>query len=163
MRLTAGLDSGPVCLRASEPIEPGDSYGSLARRLQQAGGALLIEALNLRPPCIEQDESRVTYAEKLTAQDRLLDPARPARELERTVRALHPHVGAAVILPDGARLGVWEARALQATAPVRVGELSLDGELPVLGCGEGSLELLTVQPAGKRAMAGADWARGRRS
>ncbi len=68
-----------------------------------------------------------------------------------------------MILRDGARLGVWEARALQEPAPVGVGELSLNGELPVLGCGEGSLELLTVQPAGKRAMAGADWARGHRS
>ena len=163
MRLTAGLDSGPVCLTAREPIEPGDSYGSLAPRLQEAGGALLTQALDSRPPCEDQDESRVTYAEKLTARDRLLDPARAARVLERTVRALNPHVGAALILAGGARLGVWEARALQEPAPVGVGELSLDGELPLLGCGEGSLELLTVQPPGKRSMAGADWARGHRS
>ena len=163
MRLTAGLDSGPVCLTAPEPIERDDSYGSLALRLQETGGALLIEALDRWPPCHEQDESRATYAEKLTAQDRLLDPARSASELERTVRALHPHVGAAVILPDGARLGVWEARALRDSVPAGVGQLSLSGKLPVLGCGEGSLELLTVQPAGKRAMAAADWARGHRS
>ncbi len=96
MRLTAGLDSGPVCLAEAEPIRPDDSYGSLAARLQELGGELLVRALEERPPFVEQPEDGVTYAEKITPADRLLDPARPAVELERVVRALHPHVGARV-------------------------------------------------------------------
>ncbi|HEY4824200.1 MAG TPA: methionyl-tRNA formyltransferase [Solirubrobacteraceae bacterium] len=162
MRLTAGLDSGPVCLQAPEPITPTDTYGTLAERLAQRGAALLVQALDTRPPCSEQDETGVTYADKLTAEDRLLDSARPAAELERRVRALSPHVGAAVELHDGTRLGVWEARAIGGPGPPP-GELSLSGPLPILGCADGSLELVVVQPAGRRAMAGADYLRGRRS
>ena len=162
MRLTAGLDSGPVCLQVQEPIAPTDTYGTLSTRLQSLGGRLLIEALDRRPPCAEQGESGVTYAEKLAAEDRLLDAGRPAVELERVVRALSPRVGAAVALDDGTRLGVWEAHAIEARVAAP-GELSLNGPLPVLGCAVGSLELLVVQPPGRRAMPGADYLRGRRS
>jgi methionyl-tRNA formyltransferase len=161
MRLTAGLDSGPVCSQAEEPIGPQDTYGTLAGRLQQLGGELLIGALDRRPSCAEQDESRVTYAEKLTAADRLLDPSRSAVELERSVRALAPHVGASVALPDGSRLGVWEARAVAGPGPPR-GQVSLAGPLPVLGCADGALEFVVVQAPGRRAMAAGDFLRGRR-
>ncbi len=159
MKLTAGLDSGPVCAQVTEPIGAGDTYGSLAGRLEAAGGALLIEVLDRRPPCAEQDEAAVTYADKLGAQDRLLDPGRPAVELERQVRALNPHIGAAVTLPDGGRLGVWEARAIDNGGLAR-GELRLDGALPTLGCAPGTLELLVVQPSGRRAMPAGDYLRG---
>ena len=162
MRLTAGLDSGPVCLQAPERIGPADTYGTLAGRLEESGAALLIEALDTHPTCAEQDQAGVTYADKLSSEDRLLDGARPAVELERQVRALSPHVGAALALPDGTRLGVLEARALDRPGPAPR-ELALSGSLPVLGCAQGSLELLVVQPAGRRAMAGADYLRGRRS
>jgi methionyl-tRNA formyltransferase len=162
MRLTAGLDSGPVCAQAPEPIAPADTYGTLAARLRGRGGRLLISVLDERPPCHPQDDARATYAEKLTAADRVLDPGRPAVELERVVRALAPHVGAAVILADGSRLGVWEARARGEQGP-EPGTLSLDGALPVLGCTPGALELTVVQPPGRRAMAAADYLRGRRS
>ena len=53
-----------------------------------------MRALDEQPPCVEQDESLATYAEKITADDRELDPARAAAELERVVRALTPHIGA---------------------------------------------------------------------
>ena len=72
--LTAGLDSGPVCLQESEPIHADDDYGSLAARLRRVGGDLLVRALDERPPFVEQDETRVTYAHKIEAADRALDP-----------------------------------------------------------------------------------------
>jgi methionyl-tRNA formyltransferase len=109
MRLTEGLDSGPVCLQAGEPILPEDTYGSLALRLQRLGGELLVRALEERPEFVAQQEADVTYAEKIGPEDRLLDPARPAVELERMVRALHPHIGARVALEDGSLLGVHRA------------------------------------------------------
>ncbi len=161
MRLTAGLDSGPVCLQASEPIASHDSYGSLAPRLAQLGGELLIQALDEHPECHEQDNSLATYAEKLTAADRLLDPARPAAELERVVRALAPHIGAQVRLDDGTLIGVREARAV-ANGQTEQGVVSLSGPLPLLGCAQGALELLVVQPPGRREMSGEDYVRGRR-
>ncbi len=161
MRLTAGLDSGPVCLQQAEPIEPGDTYGMLAARLQALGGELLVRALEDCPPCSEQDPALATYAEKITAMDRVLDPSRPAVELERVVRALTPHIGAHVELPDGSGLGVREARALPADGPPP-GAVSLHGPRPVLGCARGALELLAVQPPGKRPMSGEDYLRGLR-
>jgi methionyl-tRNA formyltransferase len=161
MEVTAGLDSGPVCAQQPVPIAPDDTYGTLAERLQVLGGELLVDALDRSPACAEQDESLVTYAEKITAEDRELDPQRSAAELERVVRALTPHIGAHVLLADGTLLGVREARARDARG-LAAGEVSFDGPLPVLGCAESELELVTVQPPGKRPMSGEDFLRGRR-
>jgi methionyl-tRNA formyltransferase len=158
MRVTAGLDSGPVCLREKEPIAPDDTYGTLAARLEVLGGDLLVRALDERPGCTEQDEALATYADKITAADRRLDPARSPAELERVVRALSPHIGAQVELDDGTLLGVYEARPLPVgPAP---GKLSLDGAAPVFGCAQGGLELVTVKPPGRREMSGEAWLRG---
>jgi methionyl-tRNA formyltransferase len=173
MRLTAGLDSGPVCLTGEEPIRPDDSYGSLAERLQRLAGELLVRALDEDPPFLEQPDEGVTYAEKLGPEDRLLDPSRPAVELERAVRALHPHIGARVALTDGSPLGVQRARLADvddlAAEPAPSGSdvaarpLGLyehDRRL-LLACTPGTLELLVVQPAGGRAMEAAAYLRGR--
>ena len=161
MRLTAGLDSGPVCLAGAEPIRPDDTYGSLSARLQELGGELLVRALRERPPFIEQPQDGITYAEKLGPEDRLLDPSRPAVELERVVRALHPHIGARVALADDALLGVQRA-ALLADGESDGGApgLTVHGGRLLLLCTPGTLELLVVQPPGGRAMHAADYLRG---
>ncbi|MGA2924759.1 MAG: methionyl-tRNA formyltransferase [Solirubrobacteraceae bacterium] len=161
MRLTAGLDSGPICSQQAEPIEQQDTYGTLAPRLQALGGELLVLALDECPPCSEQDDARATYAEKIDAADRILDPGRPAPELERVVRALTPHIGARVELADGGRLGVSRVHVIAAGGPPQ-GIVSLRGPRPVLGCASGALELLAVQPPGGRPMSGEDWLRGLR-
>jgi methionyl-tRNA formyltransferase len=164
MRLTAGLDSGPVYLTASEPIHPDDTYGSLAPRLARAGGELLVRALDAlgrgEPlPFTEQDRQLVTYAEKIGPADRLLDPARPAAELERVVRALHPHVGARAVLPDGTPLGVRRA-ALAPSTPAPGEGVYANGRQLLLGCADGALELLVVQPPGGRPMDAGAFLRG---
>jgi methionyl-tRNA formyltransferase len=163
MRLTAGLDDGPVCLSAETAITVHDTYGTLAARLAPMGGELLVRALDTSPPFVEQDDAGVTYAEKITAEDRALDPSRAAAELERMVRALAPHIGAAVTGADGERLGVWEATAHppQPGDPAP-GEFSLDGRVPVLGCAPGTLALTIVQPAGRNRMPGDAYLRGLR-
>ncbi len=172
MRLTAGLDSGPVCLTGSEPIEPDDTYGSLVKRLQPLAGDLLLRALDEDPPFVEQPEEGVTYAEKLGPEDRLLDPSRSAVELERTVRALQPHIGARLALGDGSLLGVQRAALLDAGDPAyeqlgvgrspdrrRPGPTEQEGRL-LLVCESGALELLVVQPPGGRAMDAGAYLRG---
>jgi methionyl-tRNA formyltransferase len=161
MRLVAGLDSGPVCLMGEEAIRPEDTYGSLAVRLQALGADLLLRALRERPGFAAQGEQGVTYAEKILAQDRLLDPARSALELERVVRALSPHIGARVALPDGSLLGVHSAALAEPPAQGggETGVVEHDGRL-LLNCASGALELLVVQPPGARAMDASAYLRG---
>ena len=159
MRPTAEFDAGPICLQRVEPIRPDDDYGSLAERLAPLGGELLVEALETRRACREQPDEGATYAEKIDREERRLDPQRTADELERRVRALTPHVGAYVELPSGERLGVRRA-ALAPVAELEPGELAArDGRL-LYGARSGALELLEVQPEGKRPMSAADWLRG---
>jgi methionyl-tRNA formyltransferase len=161
MQLVKELDAGPVCAQVTEPIGPDDTYGSLAARLADLGGEQLVQTLDASPPCVPQDEALATYAEKITAADRELDPARAAAELERVVRALTPHIGAYVVLDDGSRLGVRAARAAGGPGPPQ-GVVAFDGPVPVLGCAGGALELLEVQPPGGRPMSGEDYLRGHR-
>lgn len=164
MRLTSGLDSGPVCLAQSEPIGSEDTYGTLAPRLEQIGADLLIRALDTLDrgeplSFAEQDDGAATYAEKIAAEDRLLDPARSAVELERIVRALHPHIGARVQLAGGEPLGVLRARA-HPKGVTNAGTIeAADGRL-LYGTAQGVLELLEVQPAGKRPMDAGSYLRG---
>jgi methionyl-tRNA formyltransferase len=160
MRVTAGLDSGPVCAAEAAAIGPEDTYGTLCERLSRTGGDLLVATLSDRPQCLEQDDTLATYADKIGPEDRRLDPSRTAVELERTVRALQPHIGAQAQLADGTVLGVTRARALAEGPPA--GAWSLDGPRPVLGCAGGALELLAVKPPGRNEMAGEDWLRGLR-
>ncbi len=157
MEVTAGLDSGPVCLQSEEDIAPADTYGTLSERLAALGGELLVRALDEEPPCAEQAQEGLTYAEKIAPEDRRLDPERPAAELERAVRALTPHVGAFVEVGE-VRLGVQEARVVGTDGAA--GTLSMEGARPVLVCAEGALELLVVQPPGRRPMRSEDYVRG---
>jgi methionyl-tRNA formyltransferase len=161
MRVTEGLDSGAVCLQEPEPIGPDDDYGSLAARLERLGGGLLVRALDERPPFVEQDESQVTYAHKIEAADRALDPALSPAELERTVRALRPHIGARVALPDGDFLGVIAARVADDGTGPEPGRVRADGERLLLGAAGGAVELTEIRPPGGRPMPAAAWLRGR--
>jgi methionyl-tRNA formyltransferase len=163
-RVEVGLDSGPIALAAAEPIHPDDTAGTISARLAVLGGRLLVEALDRAEAgtleLIEQDEGASTYASKIAPDERLLDPHRPAAELERIVRALTPAVGAYVALPRGERLGVSAARALDETlAP---GALRASDGRVLMGCAQGVLELLDVRPPGGRTMPAADFLRGHR-
>jgi methionyl-tRNA formyltransferase len=142
MRLVAELDAGPVYAMEPEPIAPDDDYGTLGKRLAQRGADLLIQVMTERPEPEPQTEAGLTYAEKITAQDRTLDPEAAPGERANVVRALRPHIGARIELETGDFLGVWDARP---------------GETGVVWRG---LELLEVQPAGGRRMPADAWIRG---
>jgi len=162
MRLVAGLDSGPVASRQSTPIDPDEDYGTLAARLARIGGELLVSALGAADrgeiEWREQGEEGVTYAEKIAADDRRLDPAAEARSVHDRVRALTPHIGAWLPLGGEERLGV-RATTVVAGGPA-AGEFEERDGWPVLGCGDGALRLDRVQPPGKKEMDGDAWLRG---
>ena len=154
MRVTEGLDSGPVALSAEFPIGTDTEFEGLSSSLAGLGGELLVQALELesagRLEFAEQDEAAATYAEKIDPAERRLDPARPATELAATVRALTPHVGAFLELSDGERLGVRRARAVDVA--VRIGAVKSEWGVLLVGCGRGALRLEVVQPAGGKPM-----------
>jgi methionyl-tRNA formyltransferase len=155
MRPTAGFDEGPVCANAREPIGDEDDYATVSVRLVPVAAELLVRVFDEHPPFVEQATEGVVYADKIGPADRTLDPSRSAVELDRVVRALHPHIGAR--LADG--LGVRRARPLpDVSAP---SGLSRDADRLLLGTAAGALELLEVQPPGGRPMDGAAYLRGR--
>jgi methionyl-tRNA formyltransferase len=162
MELTEGLDSGPVALREELAIGAEDDFGTLAAKLAERGGEMLVQALDLqaedRLELVEQDEDGATYAEKIEAAERRLDPSLPAEDLARKVRALTPHVGAYLEAADGERLGVRRARPVD--VGVRTGELRAEWGALLLGCGRGALRLELVQPAGGKPMAADAYLRG---
>jgi methionyl-tRNA formyltransferase len=162
MRVTAGLDSGPVAAAEEVAIEDGDDYASLSRRLAGVAGDLVLRSLDAFAAgdleFTEQDDSQATYAEKISPEERRLDPSRPAEELERTVRALTPHVGAYLELEDGSRLGVRATETLP-DGPAPGSIEARDAEF-LLGTSVGALGLYEVQPPGKKPMSAADFLRG---
>ncbi|HEX3610016.1 MAG TPA: methionyl-tRNA formyltransferase [Solirubrobacterales bacterium] len=162
MRVTAGLDSGPVALCEEVGVGPEEDFEALSAKLAALGGELLVRAFDLlaesRLEFAEQDDGAATYAEKIAPGERRLDPARPAAELARTVRALTPHVGAYLETSDGERLGVRRARPVD--VGVRAGEVRAEWGALLLGCGRGALRLEVVQPAGGKPMAADAYLRG---
>lgn len=162
MGVSAELDAGPVALQEEIEIGPEEGFESVEGRLAELGGELLVKALDqlergeLR--FTEQDSSLATYAEKISPAERRLDPARPAVELERAVRALNPHVGTHLELEGGGRLGVRSAKAV-AGGPAQ-GRLEVIAQAPVLGTAEGGLRLEVLQAPGGRPLEAADFIRG---
>ncbi len=143
-RTTPELDAGPIAAQRSFPVGREDDAGAVFDR----AAALAVELLGevLRGPGFEaQPEAGVTYADKIEAGDRELDWTRPADELVNRVRALSPHIGARGVV-DGRPLIVWKARPAGS-----------DSELVA-----GAVELLEVQPDGRRRMSASEYLRGRR-
>jgi len=163
MRLVAGLDSGPVALIEELAIEPNDDFGSLSARLAELGGDLLVEALDAAGSgeleWTEQADDQATYAEKISADDRRLDPNGRAVELRDRVRALNPHIGAYLALEGDDRLGVREVTVIDRPSWGPGSVIGEDGEL-LMACGDETLRLDLVQPPGKKAMDGGSYLRG---
>jgi methionyl-tRNA formyltransferase len=163
LRVTAGLDSGPVALQEPVAIGEREDFGALSARLAELAGEVIVRALDLREAgrleFVEQDESQATYARKISPDERRLDPERSAIELERTVRALNPHIGAYLELDGGERLGVRAATATTAEGP-EPGRLAAARNSLLLGCARGRLRLDVVQPAGRRPMPADAYLRG---
>lgn len=156
MQMEAGLDTGPVLLRAATPISDTDTAQSLHDRLSEMGAKLIGEALDDLPKleAVAQPETGVTYAAKIDKAEARIDWTRPADEIAQKIRGLSPFPGAWCEAPFG-RLKLLNARAVAGQG--RPGEVL--HELTV-ACGQGAIEVLEVQREGKRAMSAQDLLRG---
>ncbi|HZP29350.1 MAG TPA: methionyl-tRNA formyltransferase [Acidimicrobiia bacterium] len=159
MRIDAGLDTGPVYACEATPIAPDETAGELRARLVDIGTRLLVETLPLVPELepVEQSGEPV-YADKLAVEEFRLDPARPAAELARVVRAGNPRPGAWTVV-GGHRVKVLRAHARPPgdDGPATTGTLDRRARLRT---GDGILVIDEVQPEGRRAMAADAWLRG---
>ncbi|HEX9495600.1 MAG TPA: methionyl-tRNA formyltransferase [Candidatus Limnocylindria bacterium] len=164
MQGTASLDRGPVIASAATPIDPDETAGALTERLARLGGALLERELPayLRGETVPtaQNESQAMWAPKLVTADGELNFNESAEDLVRRVRAMTPDPGAWTTF-DAQRLGVLRA-SIAGGRGMQHGTFQVRGGLPHVAVGAGWLRLDEVKPAGKRAMSGADWARGLR-
>jgi len=162
MLMEPKLDSGAILLQEAVAIGPAENAAELEQRLAGLGAELLSRTIplwlqdRLRPQA--QDESRVSYAPKLSAALSPIDWRRAALELHNQIRALVPWPVASTRL-GSERIRIWRARVMEGSgAPGAVLALTRSG-LQV-GCGSGTLELLEIQLEGRRRLSAAAAAHG---
>ena len=162
MQMDEGLDTGAMLLRKAVPILADDTTARLHDRLAAVGAEAIVEVLRALPGgdlvATPQPAAGVTYAAKIGRADAELDWRRPARELERAIRAFNPFPGAVGVLRD-TPLKLWAATPVAGSgAPGTV--LAADADGVVVACGEGALRCTELQRPGARRMAAGEFLRG---
>ena len=163
--LEKGLDTGPVYGQLTETLSPEDTSGALLDRLSHSGAVLLaqtLSAIGAGAAHAVPQSGDVTLAPKLTIDDARLDWNQPALAIRRRINGVTPEPGAWTTW-DGARFKIGTAVLRPDITDLAPGQVRFAGgtqAAAVVGTGSSGLELLQVQPAGKKMMPGADWARG---
>lgn len=157
MALEEGLDTGGVYRRAERPITASDTLESLRADLVEIGSELLVEALTEGLGDPEPQVGEPTYAKKIQPDELHLDLDDPAELVDRVIR-----LGRAWTTIDGSRLRIWDAEPVPDRHDLSPGEVAIDKHEVVVGCGQGALRLVTVQPEGRARMTARDWANGSR-
>jgi len=160
-RLVEKMDAGPVWYQAESPIGPEENTSELLERMADLGSSLFIRhaaaILNGTAVLAEQDETKATSAPKIEKAEARLNPDLPALVLHHLVCGLSPVPGAYFMF-RGKRIKVLKTRLSKASA--LKGSLKAVKGAVYLGTQEGSLELTSVQPEGKKAMPASEWVRG---
>jgi methionyl-tRNA formyltransferase len=165
MQMGAGLDTGPMISKVETPIGPSESAGALSDRLAALGAAAIVDTLGRLQrgealAATPQPAEGATYASKIDTAQAVLDWSDSAVTIARQVRAYDPAPGARFVMA-GEAIKAWEA-----TAGSGAGEpgmvLGVSSDAIEVACGQGSVRLLTVQPAGGKRMSGGAFAAGRR-
>jgi methionyl-tRNA formyltransferase len=163
MRVVPALDAGPVLLQASMPIFDDEAFGELQNRLSELGALTLIEALTLlnigKAKETTQDESRATYAPKVTRESSRINWRDSAIEISRLIRSSDPKPGAFTKTPK-ADVKLFEPKVMDGIEGEPGEVLKVTGEL-VIACGVDAVRINEVQPSGKTRMSAHDWVRGR--
>ena len=166
IRLDQKMDSGPILAQQVVSLAPDARAGDLTTALFQLGAALLLESIapyaagTLVPS--PQDDSAATYTKLLHKADGAIDWSAPAVQIERMTRAYDPWPGAWSTW-RGQPLKLIAARAYPDEPHTEAPGMLLDRPDGLwVATGNGVLELLTLQPAGKRVLAATEWRRGLR-
>ena len=165
MRIDAGLDTGDMLLQAETPIAPDDTAETLSPKLAELGAALMVETLQrleagkLTPT--PQDNSRATLAPILRKEDGRIDFSRSAQEIHNRLRGFQPWPGAFTTF-HGKSLAVISARPLGPGGDlVPAARIRLIGDRLLVGAArDTALEILELQPEGKKKMPVADFVNG---
>lgn len=161
-QLVPALDAGDVFAELRRPVGADETAGELLDALAVSGATLLgdtVDGLGAGTAVARPQDGEPTFAPKLALADAHLDFARPADEVYARLRGVTPEPGAFALL-DGERFKIADARRASDAEPLAPGHVELRGKRVLVGTGTSPLELVAVQPAGKRAMAAADWWRG---
>lgn len=156
MQMDEGLDTGDMLVRSALAIRDDHSAATLHDDLAELGAQALLEALqHLRDgtlQAVSQPEQGVTYAEKLSKAESVLDLSQSAQVLERRIRAFDPVPGSTLSLPGlDQPVKVWRAQALEQKHSAEPGQvLNVSAEGIDVACGEGALRLLELQKAGSK-------------
>jgi methionyl-tRNA formyltransferase len=163
MRVVPALDAGPVILQKETEIFDDETFGELQMRLAELGALTLIEALTLislgKVKEKAQDDSRATYAPKVTRNSSRIDWSQSALEISRLIRSSDPKPGAFTKTPKG-DVKLFGPKVMDGIQGEPGEVLKVMGEL-VIACGMDALRISEVQPSGKTRMSAHEWARGR--
>ncbi|MGY3335182.1 methionyl-tRNA formyltransferase [Streptomyces filamentosus] len=162
-QIEKGLDSGPVYGVVTEEVRPTDTSGDLLTRLAFAGAGLLVATMDgiedgsLK--AVPQPAEGISLAPKIEVEDAHVDFTAPALRVDRVVRGCTPAPGAWTLF-RGERLKLVQLAPVPDRTDLAPGELAVGKNNVFAGTGSHAVELLWVQPQGKKPMKAADWARG---
>jgi methionyl-tRNA formyltransferase len=161
-QLEEGLDTGPVFGTLTEAIRPEDTAGDLLERLSISGAVLLsqtLSAIDAGQAAPQPQNGEISLAPKLTLDDGRLDWQQPALALNRRARGVTPEPGAWTTL-EGQRVKLEPVTLRPGIMDLPPGSIRVEGKSVLVGTGSHAVELGRIQPAGKKMMSSADWARG---
>ena len=163
MRVTEGLDAGPVCLAERVQIGPDMTAGELHDALAPLGAALMVKALAELEEgtldCVAQHDEAATYAPKLDNKETRINWRLPARDVHDRIRGLSPYPGAWFEIEQGGKRERVKALGSERAEGEGAPGTLLDDRLTV-ACGEGAVRLTKVQRAGKTPVTGEAFLRG---
>lgn len=160
MQMDVGLDTGDMLLKVSCPILPDDTSATLYEKLAGLGPDALLETLEQisvgKAVAEKQDDSQATYAQKLSKEEAKLNWHLSATQLERCIRAFNPWPVSYFIIDDQP-VKVWQAQAINAEIKAEPGTIIQAGKQGIqVATSEGVLNILQLQPSGKKSMSAQD-------
>jgi methionyl-tRNA formyltransferase len=161
--LVPQMDAGEILGQLTQSIGVTETAGELLDSLAHSGAELLVRVVDsiadgsARP---EPQRGEASFAPKLELADGAIDWAKNAQSVANLIRGVTPEPGAFTVIDD-VRVKIVSARIAQSPERLAPGQLSQEGKSILVGTATHPIELITVHPAGRKAMPAGDWWRGR--